>query len=60
MPNITPMKTTELSYFQKALALFKIGYDFIESLLLALKLETKHLAAIRMMRKRQLREKGTV
>ena len=52
------MKTTELSYFQKTLALFKIGYDFIESLLLAFKLETKHLAAIRMMRKRQLREKG--
>lgn len=54
------MKTTELSYFKKTLALFKIGYDFVESLLLALKLETKHLAAIRMMKKRQLREKGTL
>ncbi|HBE20087.1 MAG TPA: hypothetical protein DDW51_21340 [Cyanobacteria bacterium UBA11367] len=47
----------ELSYFEKALSLYEIGYGFTGSILMARKIKTEHLAAICLAWAKQQNEK---
>lgn len=55
------MKTNkEISYIKKLRVLWKVGYDLMEAALLAKKIQKKELAAIRKVRRQQIKEKEAV